>query len=77
MSACICLLGIIILMVVNRFLVRFKTALATYLRLGPLVTRNNVGTVKEGMSSSFSRLIILFSFSLPMYRLSGDFWINR
>lgn len=41
MSAYICLLGIIILRVINRFLVRFKTVLATYPRLGPLVTNLN------------------------------------
>ena len=41
MSAYICLLGIIILTVINRFLVRFKNALASYPRLGPLVTNLN------------------------------------
>ena len=41
MSACIRSLGIIILTVINRFLVRFKNAVATYPRLGPLVTNLN------------------------------------
>ena len=43
MSAYIYLLGLTtcILTVINRFLVRFKTALAAYPRLGPLVTNLN------------------------------------
>ena len=41
MSAYIYSLGIIILTIINRFLVRFKTALAIYPRLGPLVTNLN------------------------------------
>jgi hypothetical protein len=41
MSAYIRPLGIIILTVINRFLVRFKNAVATYPRLGPLVTNLN------------------------------------
>ena len=44
---------------------------------GVSIPPNNVGAVKQGLSFSCFFNLLIFSSFFPMYRFSGDFWINR
>ena len=44
---------------------------------GVSIPQSNVGAVKQGLSLSSFFQLLLYLFSLQMYRFSGDFWINR